>query len=186
MRIDDPDNLPYFVLSGGQPLRVRFTPLEAEDAHRIAETWSGAIYFSVWEEVASDPATRQTTLKLIAADSSDDRILGLLRMASHVSMRFYSGGLKPLSVLETAPSFQHRRQDRRVTGAGKVLVARLIAESVLRGGEGKLIESLRPQSIPFYLHLGFQRDRRNPRLYVISREDGIDLLRSVLQQEEEQ
>lgn len=185
MRIDNPDNLPYFVMSDGQPLRIRFTPLEAEDARRIAEFWEGAVYFPLWQEVASHEANRQTTLKLIAANGSDDRILGLLRMGSRTSMYAASRGLNTFSVLEAAPRLQHRQSDRRIQGGGKVLVARLIAESVLCGSEGGLTVTPRRQIIPFYQHLGFQRQDRNPNLFSIPRDAGIQLLKSVLMEVEE-
>jgi hypothetical protein len=64
--------------------------------------------------------------------------------------------------------------------SAKVMVARLIAESVLRNRGGELIVTPRPQAIPFYLHLGFQPMNRDPKLFFLREETGVQLLQSVL------
>jgi hypothetical protein len=180
MRIDNPDVLPYYIMEKVLPVLVHFAPLEAGDDSHIATFWPDAIYFDLWHHVAQYDVTRQTTLKLIVVEGSDDRILGLVRMGSGVSARAASVGLNTQSVLETAPRLQFRIRQREYKGVGKVLVARLIAESVLRDRGGALIVTPRPQAIPFYLHLGFQPMNRDPKLFFLREETGVQLLQSVL------
>ena len=118
-------------------------------------------------------------------DGQDDFIFGLLRMGVSLSARTVHGKLNTGSVLETAPHLRYHIRERRYQGVGKVLVARLIAESILRGYGGALIVSPRPQAIPFYLHLGFQPFSRDARRFYNRKETGSQLLQSVLLRSED-
>ncbi len=184
MQIDNPDELPYYVLEGQRPVRVRFTPLEAEDEAYINDWWYASVYFAMWQHLAQYELSRQATLKLVAAEGQDTSILGLLRMASDTSVQVMYGKLNTKSVLETAPRFRYPVQSRDYRGIGKVLVARLIAESIRHGQEGALVVSPRKIVVPFYLHLGFRRSSRNPNRFFIQQESGRQLLQSVLQEGE--
>lgn len=180
MRIDNADTLPYFVMRAEQRVPVRFTMLEPEDERRIIDTWRGAVYFDLWQYDASQADAYQTTRKLIVADGSNDSILGLLRMGDSSSVLADPVKLNTQAVLETAPRSKYQRRAREFSGAGKVLIARLIAESILRGRNGGLVVTPRPQAIPFYQHLGFRQTRRNSRQFGIQAQYGMNLLESVL------
>ena len=182
MQIDNPDELPYYVLEGQRPVQVRFKPLEAEDEVYITDWWRSSIYFAVWQQVAQYEVAQPTSLKLIVADEQEKQILGLLRMGGP-SMQVSYGKLNTQSMLETAPRFRYRVQGRDYKGIGKVLVARLIAESVVHGKGGALIVTPRPQTYPFYRHLGFQPSSRDPNRFFVREGAGMQLLQSVLKGE---
>ncbi|GEM_PF-2113517 len=186
MRIDNPDTLPYFVMEAGQRVQVRFTTLEPDDEQHIAASWTGAVYFDLWLYDAHQAIMHQITRKLIAADGNTENILGLLRMGNAVSVRLTYRKLNTQSVLETAPHLHYRRAERAYHGIGKVLVARLIAESIVQGHGGALVVSPHTRAIPFYRHLGFHPYRRDQRRFSIEAVAGTRLLQSVLLGREEQ
>ncbi len=185
MRIDNPDELPYYVLEGERPVRVRFAPLEAGDENYINAQWHLSIFFDVWQRLAQYEIAQPTSLKLVAVEKQDDSILGLLRMGDSASIQVTYGKLNTQSLLETAPHLRYQSREREYHGVGKALIARLIAESILRGQGGSLVVSPRPQVIPFYRHLGFQPLRRNPKQFFIRAEAGLLLLQSTLMGDEE-
>ena len=184
MRIDNADELPYYVMEGARPVQVRFVPLEAGDETAINDMWPGAIYFELWRHVALYNSARETTLKLVTTDGSDSQLLGLLKLGDGTPARSMAGKLNTQSVLETAPSLRYPAA-RRYKGVGKILVARLIAESILQHFGGAHIVTPRPQTYPFYLHLGFQPVHRVPKLFFLRKEVGTQLLKSVLLESEE-
>jgi len=173
-------------MEAGQRVPVQFKTLETEDEQRITDSWEGSVYFDLWQYDARQADMHQTTRKLMMADGIDGSILGLLRMGSNISPLADAVKLNTQSVLETAPRSQYQRTGREFSGVGKVLIARLIAESILRGRNGALLVTPRPQSIPFYQHLGFRQVRRNSRKFGIRAEQGNVLLTSVLLWRQEQ
>ncbi len=185
MQIDNPDELPYYVREGVQLVRVRFMPLEAGDEAYINAQWRNSVFFAVWQRLAQHEIAQPTSLKLVADAEQEKPILGLLRIGGGASMQVTYGKLNTQSVLETVPRFRYQSKEREYRGVGKVLVARLIVESILQGQGGNLVVSPRPQIIPFYRHLGFQQSRRNPRYFFIRAEAGMLLLQSVLVRSED-
>lgn len=180
MQIDNPDELPYYVLEGERPVRVWFTLLEAGDEDYINEWWKASIYFAVWQQVALHEVAQPTSLKLVVADEQETQILGLLRMGGGTSMQVTNGKRNTQSLLETAPRLRYASRQREYRGVGKVLVARLIAESIVRGKGGALIVTPRPQTYSFYRHLGFKPSSRDVNRFFVREGAGMQLLQSVL------
>ena len=180
MQIDNPDELPYYVLEGERPVQVRFTPLESGDETYINDWGPTSVFFAMWQQAAQYDIARRTTLKLVAVEEQDNRILGLLRMGDDIQVRAIYGKLNTQSILETAPRLRYRVQEREYQGIGKVLVARLIAESVYKGHSGALIITPRPHVVGFYRHLGFRPLSRDPKRYFVQEKLGLQLLQSVL------
>lgn len=182
MRIDNPDQLPYYIIESGHAVQVRFAPLSVEDKAHLKEMWSGSVYAAVWQHLVEYEVTRRSTLKLVSRDDRDERIFGLLCIGTDVAVRALPGGVHMPSVLETAPQlrYQHEEAQREISGTGRVLVARLIAESVQRGHGGALIVSPRPQAIRFYRHLGFEPLNRDPKLFFIREEAAQQLLQDAV------
>ena len=111
-------------------------PLEAGDETAINDVWRNSIYFAVWQQITQHEVGQRTSLKLVVAENQDKQILGLLRMGDNIAIRALSGKLNTQSVLETARCLRHLSKAREYQGIGKVLVPRLIAESIWQGQGG--------------------------------------------------
>ena len=167
----DPNTLPYFITEAhtGRVVPVRFewiTP--ADQAELRNEDWQQAVFRDVWPELINDA----TTLKLVCVSGEDARIQGMI-LVGRVTR--YGTWLKK-NLLEAAPFNQHGRQVQIYRGVGRVLVARLIAESVLQGGQGRVLVKPRKRAKAFYRVLGF-KEQQDFRLGIMEAET---LLQSTL------
>lgn len=147
----DLDTLPFYITASqsGRTVPVRFAPLAPEDADELtSELWRQAVFSDVWPQFIGD----ETTRKLVCTQNEDLRIQGLVRFGSVTR----SGGLLKHNLLEAAPFNQHNTSVQQYRGVGRVLVARLVAESVAQGGEGRVAVSPRRGTEPFYLAIGFK------------------------------
>ena len=126
----------YFVTdAAGQQVEVCFDMLTADDSNALnGDDWQGARFGDVWREWAA----HEVALKLVLCDGSDESILGIVKIGI---IRRISGGSRSLrdSLLETAPIHRHDAEQRYYRGIGRVLVARLAAESKAQGVEGRVL-----------------------------------------------
>ncbi len=102
----------------------------------------------VWPQLLTD----ENTFKLVRVSSTDTRIQGV----AHVGSVLWAGGLLEKSLLEAAPFNLRGQPMQAYRGAGRTLVARLVVESILQGGQGRVGVVPRPGSEAFYQKLGFQ------------------------------
>lgn len=124
----------YFVTdSAGQQVNVCFEPLTGNDSSALeGDDWQGAQFGEVWKAWAE----HEVALKLVRCDGSDKSILGVVKIGT-VRRANNRGGYLRDSLLETAPVYRHDMKARRYRGIGRVLVARLVAESKAQGAEGR-------------------------------------------------
>ena len=141
---------------------VRFEPLVEDDKIELdGPGWSEqhspipAVFAAVWPAHIGD----RQTFKLVCVQRRDSnvhseyqRIQGLVRIGT-VERR---GGFLTGSLLETAPLNRWQLHDRRYSGVGRVLVARLIVDSYLQEGHGKVLVRATPRAATFYTEIGFK------------------------------
>ena len=147
----DPNTLPYFVVEArtGKKVAVRFAPVTAADEFELrGEDWSQAVFRDVWPALVGEP----NTFKLARIDGENVRIEGMVRIGRMTRW----GGTLQESLLEAAPSNRHIQQQPLYRGIGRVLVARLVVESILHGGQGRVAVHARTGTEAFYRRLGFQ------------------------------
>lgn len=165
------DNQGYFVTdTAGQKIEVCFETLAEDDVPTLNESdWRGARFWEVWKTLAE----HKTALKLTLCDEKT-QILGLVQIGQVLPA---AGEAKALhhSLLEAAPVFRFGATERKYRGIGRVLVARLVAESKAQGAEGRLLIQPVPTSLPFYRTLGFVA-ARNPRWLRLSKWEAEQLL----------
>ena len=170
----DPNTLPYFVVEArtGKRVAVQFASVTvADEAELRGEDWSQAVFRDVWPALVRD----LNTFKLMRV-GEDSRIQGMVRVGDFVH-RFR---LLKKSLLEAAPFNRHGQGPRQYQGVGRVLVARLVAESLAQGGRGRVLVSARPGTQAFYASLGFENPPNPPKM-AIDDEDRIrELMQSVL------
>ena len=163
----------YFITeaSTNAPILVQFAPLTlADEAELRGADWQQAIFRDVWPNLTQD----SNTFKLVRVGGENACIQGLLRVGRLIR----TGGLLKKSLLETA-SFNRRGQDKRLySGVGRVLVVRLVVESVLQGGQGRVAVSARRGTEAFYRGLGF----RGTPIMRLSAEDAETVLRTAFHQ----
>ena len=167
----DPHTLPYFIteVQTGDKVPVRFEPLALDDIVELqGAVWSRAVFASVWQHYAGDVRT----YKLVCKEGGDRRIQGIVRIGSIAP----HGRLLKTSLLETA-SFNRKEHPARVfRGVGRVLVARLAVESILQGGQGRVVVRPREGTASFYLALSFIKNNS----YVLNATNAQMLLNSVI------
>lgn len=147
----DANTRPYFITDAetGSIVPVHFAPLLAEDAAELKnEDWSQAIFALNWLQLVGS----KRVLKLIADDTEDQRIQGILHLGEVEPNDIFLMN----SLLEAAPFNQHWYTRRAYHGVGRVLVARLVAKSILLGGQGRVLVQARPGTEDFYKALGFK------------------------------
>jgi GNAT superfamily N-acetyltransferase len=159
----DSNRLPYVVhRATGEPVSVYFAPLDESDrAALLSEPWRSAVFAEVWPEFIG----YSRALKLVY----DQEILGLLRL-----------GEKPAGVNFLRENLLEARPESELRGVGRVLVARLVAESYNRGAMGQVRVESHKNAVGFYQHLGFQANR-TPSGYDLLREKAQALFESVTQ-----
>ena len=115
----------------------------ADRASLDKPAWSQAVFIDAWREHAE---YGQLAFKLQADDG-----MGMLGLVAPGKIRtgFLAG-----SLLETVPGCQYPAI-APYRGVGKVLVARLVVESILRAGKGRIMVLPRLECRGFYLNLGF-------------------------------
>ena len=148
-----PDSV-YFLFDAvaGKDVCVRFEPLTESDRATLNEAkWREARFRDVWLEWAR----HGVALKLTRCDGEEQPILGLIRPGMAPSINGRAGALRD-SLLETSPAYRHGTAERRYRGIGRVLGARLVAESNAQGAEGRVLVRPVRDSIPFYRNLGFR------------------------------
>ena len=170
----DPDMLPYFIteVQTGRKVSVRFEPLALDDLAELQSAeWARAVFAAVWQYYAGDART----YKLVCTEGEDRRIQGIVSVGDVLP---YGTSLRK-SLLESAP-FNRREKSAQVhRGVGRVMIARLIAESYLRGQQGRVSVVPRPGSEAFYTAIGF-RQRGD---FVLEEASAYALLTSTLQEE---
>ena len=147
----DPNMLPYFITEAqtGHIIQVQFASVAVLDQPELRnEDWSQSVFRDVWPEIAS----HERTLKLVCIGSEDTRIQGMLC----VGILTRPGGFLRKNLLESAPFNRHGQQTQAYYGVGRVLVARLVAESVLQGGQGRVVVEPRKGTEKFYRAIGFK------------------------------
>jgi hypothetical protein len=172
----DPNQLPYFVTRtrGGEQVRVRFERLTETDLQLPSgDAWVGAVFHSFWMSAA---VTALGALKLTAVSERGDPTLGLLLPGTIKR----SGAPLQDSLLETAPRYRYRHGVREYRGVGRVLVARLVVESLLDGGQGAVRVRSRPEVQGFYACLGFRHLPGTRHVMVLEAARGAQLLAEVL------
>ena len=147
----------YTITDTRQNVKVNacFEPLTASDNEALkGEDWQAARFGDVWKELAQ----REVAQKLTLCDGDERPVLGLVQIGT---VQRTNGGEKMLrdSLLEAALVHRHGTAQRRYSGIGRVLIARLIVESKAQGAEGRLLVRPVPSSVPFYRKLGFQEAR---------------------------
>jgi hypothetical protein len=168
----NPNTLPYFISETQTGLRilVRFAPLTAADEAELrGMDWSQAVFRDIWPELVND----SNTFKMLCVNSHDTRIQGMVRLGQYAPV----SGLLKKSLLEAAPFNRYGRSTQSYHGVGRVLVARLVIESVWQGGQGRVVVTPRPGSEVFYHTLGF---RRSPKMILDSEDSIRALMTSVL------
>jgi hypothetical protein len=173
--IGDPNSLPYFVketLAGGV-VPVRFEPLAPYDEAELrGQRWSKAVFSEVWPKYVHI----HNTFKLVLVQETQKDILGLV----HVGRVMPASRFLKKSLLETVPSERYQALRSHYRGVGRVLIARLIVESYLQGGQGNVMVRPRPGTEPFYSALGFTPAPRLPRLYTLGAFEAETLLQRTL------
>jgi hypothetical protein len=167
------DALPYFIteIESDRPIPVRFALLTAADETELrGEGWAGAIFTEVW----SGYAPIEQALKLISVAGTDKRIQGLVRIGTVLP----GSQFLTKSLLEVAPFNRYDSQPRIYRGVGRVLIARLIAESYRQGTQGRIRVHARPGSESFYRALGFRT--KLPPIFMLDTESAERLLNEVL------
>jgi hypothetical protein len=107
------------------------------------EDWAGALFLDTWRHYAENNDGR--TVKLNRAGTGLP-VIGLLRLGNVAEGDIYLAK----SLLETCPVFRHDfHVPSSLYGTGKVLVARLVAESYNQGAGGILVKS-HPKARRFY------------------------------------
>jgi len=171
----DPNTLPYFIsdTQGGNVVPVCFRPLTPDDDTELrGEKWSAAVFAEVWLNYVHIP----NTFKLVCLQDSASDIQGIV----HVGKIMTTSRFLKKSLLETAPSNQHQAPHPRYSGIGRILIARLVVESYLRGGQGRIMVRPRPGTEPFYRALGFTPAPRLPRRYLLDTPEAEVLLQKTL------
>ena len=176
----DLNRLPYVVEDrAGNPITVQFLPFLSGDQSIVAgSAWNGSAFQSSWVGLAGAPRI----LKLVDPTALSSAIMGLLTL----------GDVTPGStairnnMLETAPAYQYsnRTQSGVVTGIkgiGRVLVARLVAESYNQGGDGSVLVRPRPASVRFYVKIGFVAVGNVPGRYLLKSQQATHLFERVTQ-----
>ena len=81
---------------------------------------------------------------------------------------------------QAAPANRARTVPRRYRGVGRVLIARLVAQSWVEGGRGKILVSPRPGTEPFYVGLGFRFVRPMRSALVLNEMGAATLMKAAL------
>lgn len=147
---EDPNDLPYYLTNRqGELVRVCFRrPAEMDRQKLRGPAWRSAVFHEVWPKLIGDGRT----LKLTPFDGPQDRILGMIRLRSVYRREQFLQH----SLLETAPTDRFAASNRMILGVGRVPVARLIVQSFIDGGDGKVVVRQRTGTERFYKVLGFQ------------------------------
>lgn len=167
----DANTLPYFITEAqtGHRVPAHFEPLTPNDAAELNnEDWATAQFSSTWKQYVQ----AERVYKLVRVDFEDQRIQGLAHVGKIEQGSIY---LKK-SLLEAAPFNQHGNKFQVYRGVGRVLIARLVAESVLLGGQGRV--SVRPRTgvENFYQAMGFEPVLPLKRNYALNAEEAAALL----------
>jgi hypothetical protein len=168
----DPNTLPYRIVEAwtGRAVAVQFAPLTPDDEAELrGPEWRSARFAVVWPEYVRLAGT----LKLICRRGRDRRIQGLV----YPGRVPWPGSPLEKNLLEAAPFNQYTAGEQRVyRGVGRVLVARLVAESFRQGGHGCVLVQAAPGSEGFYETLGFQRVTRLGRQFLLDEDAAEQLL----------
>ena len=170
----NPNTLPYFITEPQTSRRVpaRFEPLTSGDAVELNnEDWTQATFAPTWLQFVH----KEDVYKLVRVDEQDRRIQGLIHVGVVPPGRTYLAK----NLLEAAPFNQRHKNMREYQGIGRVLVARLVAESVIQGWQGRVRVRPRSGTVEFYTSLGFYPLEPLKRDYVLDEEPAEVLLRSV-------
>ena len=170
----DPDQLSYAVTGPDCRLPVRFELLTAADALVLwGPSWAHAVFQAVWLNAA---IAEFGALKVVAPADHDAGVLGLVLPGTIKKLR---GPLED-SLLETAPELRYGNPARSYRGVGRVLVARLVAESIVKGGGGAIRVRVRPGMGSFYTRLGFRSIPGTPYFMVLPSAQALRLLEEAL------
>ena len=126
----------------------------------------------MWLQLAGEPGV----FKLIRTDLQDKRIQGLL----HVGALDPTGAFVMDSLLEASPFNRSGASQPEYYGVGSVLAARLAAESILLGGQGRVVVQPRTGTAPFYKRIGFRVFSPASQRYILSVEQAALLMQKVL------
>jgi Acetyltransferase (GNAT) domain len=154
---------------------VCFTLFSATDeAEIMGERWKNAIYRKAWIAfLGLTPHNNLLKLHLDVTDTSN--IEGLVKIGEIPE----GGGALRTSLLESVPLNRWSTQNPQgFSGVGRVLVARLIAESYKTGGNGVVTVEPNTKAIGFYERLGFRAHIKNKRYYTIDATQAEEVFQS--------
>ena len=173
----DPNTLPYFIteVQTRRKVLVRFEPLAPDDdAELRGSVWSQSIFAAVWQHYMGDGRT----YKLVCIEEADKRIQGIVCVGSIAQ----NATLLRENLLESAPFNQKTYRSQEYRGVGRVLVARLVVESYLQGGKGRVAVKPRQGTERFYMTIGFRKQGN----FILEIAEAQTLLGLTLIQKEEQ
>lgn len=172
----DPDTLPYFITEVQTKVAVPVMfqkTTEVDIAELYSPRWKNAVYTDVWLSYVRE----ERTLKLVTEGEAGHQIHGIVRLGEVLP----GGKFLRNSLLETMPQNNYGAENRIYSGVGRVLVARLVVESILAQQQGGVIVSL-GTSTPkhFYLALGFRKQSGSERRFALFANELRQLVQSVL------
>ena len=150
----DLNTLPYSIIEAqtNRLVTIHFETLTPQDVSELRnEDWTNAVFRDVWPQLT----LVENTFKMVRTNAPDTRIQGVVRVGSVL----WAGGLLEGSLLEAAPFNLHGYSAQTYRGVGRALVARLVAESILQGGQGRVGVLPRRGSEAFYYKLGFRQSK---------------------------
>lgn len=171
---DEIDEIKYFIRENGtnRSIPVCFQVVDLSDLEPFDQHWALSSFFEVFKQCMDESDMRRFTWKLVRNDGGDNDIHGI----------FYSGGLSAEwfldALLEAAPWNVHGSTERRFRWVGKVLVARFIRESQVRGMSGEFAIHVGTAG-EFFARLGFKPLKQSSKVYYITLERATDLLKEV-------
>jgi hypothetical protein len=148
---DDWNNRRYFARrqSTNEIVGLCFRPFGVEDIPKLTgPKWTPSVFGDWWMDTATNDLRRQHLLKLVRSGSPPSEVIeGLLYMED--------GPEWPKnSILEAANSHRFGAIDRELIGVGRVLIARIVAESVGRGLQGGFFVEIASDATAFYETIG--------------------------------
>jgi Acetyltransferase (GNAT) domain len=169
------NDLPYYICRGNEKIGVHFDLLETADSEEImGDRWKDAVYRKAWIAfLGLTPHESILKLRLNVTDTSN--IEGVVKLGQIPE----GGGALRTSLLESTPTNRWSTQKSPVfSGVGRVLVARLIAESYNKGGHGVVTVEPHPAAVGFYQKLGFRAHLKSLKYYTIDATQAAEVFQS--------
>ncbi|MGO8669914.1 MAG: hypothetical protein ACLQVD_00860 [Capsulimonadaceae bacterium] len=171
---------PYFALdcATGKEVRMDFSPATSEDCAALEVQWNGDFHRGFVAHL-NDSSLRGHILKLERRGVHDGRIHGLLDAGRD--------GAVFNAIMQAAPEHRYGATNRQLCSIGRVLVARLIRESIFRGSQGRValgadvvkLYTGGASSSPFLEAVGFRRTEAHRMVYSLNERDARRILDKV-------